>query len=787
MQTDLQFLQSLKEDELRGLIIMPLLEKLDYLEIRSTHGVLELGKDIIFARLDPLEGLRYCCAIVKRLPLTGSVATNRSVRELYYQAQQALGEPFISPFDGSRALIEKAYVITPYDIDPSCANSIKSELQQGSNRIHFIDGPSLLSYLKQHLPALLSSLPDPSIRYLVALTRRITQIRSLDHLGLAKKLTLGDIYTGGDLSKITPEEARFISFSKPDLPSERVSLGIAFKNQKRLVILADVGAGKTTLLQRFALGLIEAHTDARPPVENATIPLFISLYALEAEALLLYDDFIAALQHYIGHREGFAEFNIEDDLDRYTLLLDGFDELPAHHASVAEHLNRLSQRLVGGLILTSRPSRIPQMDAQFQTYRLNPFSDTDIETFLGKWFAGNEVIRQQMADRIRTDDVLARFCRSPLMLTLYAILASRYSVDRLPTRRTDIYESITKMLLDEWDRSRGIKSDFSFDAKNYVLEQVAYNAHTQRRKQFSSESFDEVASEFFRAQNSRVDPADMFREILFRSSLVRPSTAGGYEFIHLSFQEYFCAKYIIRSGDHRIIDNLIYDEWWKNVGSFYFGMKRTLDGTPIPVRQRARGTGFKLLKYLQMNAVQKVDVLYSEPSIYKRKEKTRFSDEAVVEVRQIAGFEGNHSPDTSDDWLVIGAGYDHALIAHVAEHKENARKVQLLGLPSLRADMYQENVLRAHRASEQVGGATGEPDLSYFAAANDPFSTANALSDVRDQIAKSGPITNLYLCPLSTKVQTLGFGIFYLYELAGQAASIIFPFCRGYASLDFHA
>jgi hypothetical protein len=188
-----------------------------------------------------------------------------------------------------------------------------------------------------------------------------------------------------------------------------------------------------------------------------------------------------------------------------------------------------------------------------------------------------------------------------------------------------------------------------------------------------------------------------------------------------------------------------------------------------------------LLKYLQMNAVQKVDVLYSEPSIYKRKEKTRFSDEAVVEVRQIAGFEGNHSPDTSDDWLVIGAGYDHALIAHVAEHKENARKVQLLGLPSLRADMYQENVLRAHRASEQVGGATGEPDLSYFAAANDPFSTANALSDVRDQIAKSGPITNLYLCPLSTKVQTLGFGIFYLYELAGQAASIIFPFCRGYA------
>jgi hypothetical protein len=187
-----------------------------------------------------------------------------------------------------------------------------------------------------------------------------------------------------------------------------------------------------------------------------------------------------------------------------------------------------------------------------------------------------------------------------------------------------------------------------------------------------------------------------------------------------------------------------------------------------------------LLKFLCLRGVQKVDVIYSEPLRYRNREKTRFSDETVTEVRQIAGYEGNHVPDTSDDWLIIGAGYDHTLIAHVAEYKESARKVQLLGLPSLRADMYQENVLRAQLASEQLGGATGEPDLTYFAPANDPFITANALSEVHELITRNGRVSNLYLCPISTKVQVLGFGLYYLYEWVNGAASMIFPFCRGY-------
>lgn len=187
------------------------------------------------------------------------------------------------------------------------------------------------------------------------------------------------------------------------------------------------------------------------------------------------------------------------------------------------------------------------------------------------------------------------------------------------------------------------------------------------------------------------------------------------------------------------------------------------------------------LKYLFLGGVRKFDAMYSEPLRYANKEKTRFSDETVVSVRQVAGFEGNHIPDTSNDVLVIGSGYDHVLIAHAAESKENARKLQLLGLPSLRADMYQENVLRAQRASEQLGSSGTENVDTFFAPANDPFVTANALSEIVEHQNRTKPITNLYLCPLATKVQVLGFGLYYLSEWRGHGASIIFPFCKSYA------
>lgn len=187
-----------------------------------------------------------------------------------------------------------------------------------------------------------------------------------------------------------------------------------------------------------------------------------------------------------------------------------------------------------------------------------------------------------------------------------------------------------------------------------------------------------------------------------------------------------------------------------------------------------------LLGWLMAKGVRLFDIIYSEPTHYVEGEKTTFSGPVVTEVRQIAGFEGVHSTDSTNDLLIINAGYEDNLVSQVAEYKNNCKKVLLLGFPSLRADMYQENIHNTKLAEEAVGRQAIEGG-SILAPANDPFVTASVLKRFVDDYVSRKPITNLYLCPLATKPQLIGCTLYYLTELANGPASIIFPFASSYS------
>lgn len=185
-----------------------------------------------------------------------------------------------------------------------------------------------------------------------------------------------------------------------------------------------------------------------------------------------------------------------------------------------------------------------------------------------------------------------------------------------------------------------------------------------------------------------------------------------------------------------------------------------------------------LVRYLFDHRVKSFDMIYTEPAHYARKENTKFSNEEIESVRQVIGFEGMHDDEMGNDILIMGVGYDHALISRVVNDKDGAKLIQLLSLPSLSADMYQESILRLDKTD-----STFDPNMDdrvFFAPANDPFVVASELSDKYKEILSRGTITNTYLCPLATKPQALGFALFYLAELIGTPSSIIFPFARFY-------
>ena len=93
--------------------------------------------------------------------------------------------------------------------------------------------------------------------------------------------------------------------------------------------------------------------------------------------------------------------------------------------------------------------------------------------------------------------------------------------------------------------------------------------------------------------------------------------------------------------------------------------------------------------------------------------------------------------------------------------------------------MYHESLLRLDR----VSAVTGRPNEGsvYFASASDPYVTAVSLSEAYHELNNRRSISNLYLCPLATKAQAVGFGLFYLAELQGSASSIILPEIESYS------
>jgi hypothetical protein len=185
-----------------------------------------------------------------------------------------------------------------------------------------------------------------------------------------------------------------------------------------------------------------------------------------------------------------------------------------------------------------------------------------------------------------------------------------------------------------------------------------------------------------------------------------------------------------------------------------------------------------LIRFLYDQKIRRFDAIYTEPEQYARKEYTAFSNEEIHTVRQVLGYEGVHNDDVSNDILILGVGYDDSLVSRVSNDKDGAHQYQLLSLPSLSADMYQESILRLDKTSMTFN--PNDSDAIFFAPANDPFVVAFELSEKLAQLRQRKQVSNVYLCPLATKPQTLGFAIFYLTELINQSASVLFPFCNKY-------
>jgi formylglycine-generating enzyme required for sulfatase activity len=392
-----------------------------------------------------------------------------------------------------------------------------------------------------------------------------------------------------------PEEPLAWGISRPELVME------ALYTHRHLVLLGEPGAGKSTVLRYLALLLAlrsqgEVVTLPGWPIDDQPIPIRCRL-GLVASALPDHaGDATQALWQVIGDVLEGAQ-GVRAGLRDYLrpalrsggvlLLFDGLDEVPIGDSDedsprqrVALAVRQLAAEAPDArIVVTCRvlPYQAPgtwqlPTDEGWVVRTIQPLTFGQVRQFVSRWYRetaakdtsltlSEATMRAQaLIDELATNERVYPLVRSPLLLTMLAILHA--NTNDIPHDRVRLYEECVQLLLERWETVRtaevqrpgllerlGHIPHLEMNQLRSVLHDLALQAHAQPPDNDGRGVLDGALLEgrmlrFFRTLRSD-DPAakvDTFLAVLREDAgLLQARADDRYAFPHLTFQEYLAA------------------------------------------------------------------------------------------------------------------------------------------------------------------------------------------------------------------------------------------------------
>jgi hypothetical protein len=207
-----------------------------------------------------------------------------------------------------------------------------------------------------------------------------------------------------------------------------------------------------------------------------------------------------------------------------------------------------------------------------------------------KWFRGNRAVEKADSLKQVLEEVtsIRNLAQNPLLLSMICYI--HYS-KQLPKERLSLYEDCNKLLLEQWDVEKGYPQDdvpLKLIQKDLIMQEIAYAMHCGKigsgKEAKSSEIIPLIRQMLERFGMDFSEAEALFHKLISRTGVivVTEKYKDMYGFSHLTFQEFYTAKYLHTNGMDifQVIKNIDSQEaknltgWWREVILLYNGMMK---------------------------------------------------------------------------------------------------------------------------------------------------------------------------------------------------------------------
>lgn len=344
----------------------------------------------------------------------------------------------------------------------------------------------------------------------------------------------------------------------------------------RVIFVGPLGIGKTTLLKQLCAAAITSYESSETP----RMPVFCALAAAREQPGLQTEEIVLGASKVM--LPGLNEYSPS----AIDWVLDGFDEIE----SLALRGRILSWVTSGAArmprcILGARQAALEVPVPGFPRLLIEAFSSTQVQEYVRRFPWADRDRAERLLEVLRLNPELASLAETPLILTLITLLCQHHDPELLPSRRDELYERISRLLMGDWDVAKGFQRRHLLDdflQRMALVERTAFILYDKRKSNFTRRDFSQACLSAVPLAQFPPNVVEQLFEEIITDCLLTTASAEEYRFFHFSIHEYLAAKELARDITPVRLKRVLLEyfqsggSWWEEVLVFYAGIKRDI-------------------------------------------------------------------------------------------------------------------------------------------------------------------------------------------------------------------